>query len=151
MSQIMRLRRVAGNDHHIVDRNNGERHERAFTSLIRDYGLLHEAELLPRSYGGDSWFGKFHPAAGAGAARARCRSIVRGADARQGDAEAARCSATESRSADLKAVQAIYDKVESQGQTLRAEPLHLGLRGRRRGRGAPRRCRRRATSESESA
>jgi succinate dehydrogenase / fumarate reductase, iron-sulfur subunit len=64
MSQIMRLRRVATNDHHIVDRNNGERHERAFTSLIRDYGLLHEAELLPRSYGGDSWFGKFHPRAG---------------------------------------------------------------------------------------
>ena len=28
MSQIMRLRRRAGSDHHIVDRNNGERHER---------------------------------------------------------------------------------------------------------------------------
>src|SRR5579875_867802 len=64
MSQIMRLRRKAGSDHHIVDRNNGHRHEQAFTSLVRDYGLLHEAELLPRSYGGDSWFGKFHPAAG---------------------------------------------------------------------------------------
>jgi succinate dehydrogenase / fumarate reductase iron-sulfur subunit len=65
MSQIMRLRRVAGADHHIVDRNNGHRHEQAFTTLVREYGLLHEAELLPRSYGGDSWFGKFHPAAGA--------------------------------------------------------------------------------------
>jgi len=64
MNQIMRLRRRAGNDHHIVDRNNGDRHERAFVTLIRDYGLLHEAELLPRSLGGDSWFGKFHPAAG---------------------------------------------------------------------------------------
>lgn len=64
MSQIMRLRRIAGSDHHIVDRNNGERHEEAFTTLVRDYGLLHEAELLPRSYGGNSWFGKFHPAAG---------------------------------------------------------------------------------------
>jgi succinate dehydrogenase / fumarate reductase, iron-sulfur subunit len=63
MNQIMRLRRVSG-DHGIVDRNNGHRHEKAFVSLIRDYGLLHEAELLPRSYGGDSWFGKFHPAAG---------------------------------------------------------------------------------------
>ena len=31
---------------------------------MKDYGLLHEAELLPRSYGGNSWFGKFHPAAG---------------------------------------------------------------------------------------
>ena len=35
MSQIMRLRRIAGNDHHIVDRNNGERHERAFVNLIK--------------------------------------------------------------------------------------------------------------------
>ena len=64
MSQIMRLRRIAGSDQKIVDPNNGHRHEKAFVSLVRDYGLLHEAELLPRSYGGDSWFGKFHPAAG---------------------------------------------------------------------------------------
>jgi succinate dehydrogenase / fumarate reductase iron-sulfur subunit len=64
MNQIMRLRRRASDDHHINDRNNGNRHERTVVSLIRDYGLLHEAEMLPRSYGGDSWFGKFHPAAG---------------------------------------------------------------------------------------
>jgi succinate dehydrogenase / fumarate reductase iron-sulfur subunit len=63
MNQIMRLRRKAGDDYKINDRNNGNRHERAFVTLIGDYGLLHEAELLPRSYGGDSWFGKFHPAA----------------------------------------------------------------------------------------
>src|SRR5436305_6793292 len=48
MSQIMRLRRIAGSDHEIEDRNNGHRHEDAFATLIRDYGLLHEAELLPR-------------------------------------------------------------------------------------------------------
>jgi succinate dehydrogenase / fumarate reductase, iron-sulfur subunit len=64
MGQIMRLRRIAGADEHIVDQNNGHRHEEALTTLIRDYGLLHEAELIPRSYGGNSWFGKFHPAAG---------------------------------------------------------------------------------------
>jgi succinate dehydrogenase / fumarate reductase, iron-sulfur subunit len=63
MSQIMRLRRRAGTDHEIVDRNNGHRHEDAFVTLVKDYGLLNEAELLPRSYGGNSWFGKFHPAA----------------------------------------------------------------------------------------
>src|SRR3989440_5228483 len=63
MSQIMRLRRRAGDDYHINDRNNGSRHERAFVTLVGDYGLLNEAELLPRSYGGNSWFGKFHPAA----------------------------------------------------------------------------------------
>jgi succinate dehydrogenase / fumarate reductase, iron-sulfur subunit len=65
MSQIMRLRRRATSDHHIVDRNNGERHESAFVTLVRQGGLLHEAELLPRSYGGDSWFGKFAPKAAA--------------------------------------------------------------------------------------
>jgi succinate dehydrogenase / fumarate reductase iron-sulfur subunit len=64
MSQIMRLRRKAGSDYEIVDGNNGHRHEDAFVTLVRDYGLLNEAELLPRSYGGNSWFGKFHPAAG---------------------------------------------------------------------------------------
>jgi hypothetical protein len=60
----MRLRRRAGSDHGIVDRNNGHRHEQAFGTLVRQGGLLHEAELLPRSYGGDSFFGKFHPEAG---------------------------------------------------------------------------------------
>jgi succinate dehydrogenase / fumarate reductase iron-sulfur subunit len=63
MNQIMRLRRRAGEDFEINDRNNGHRHEDAFVTLIRDYGLLHEAEILPRSYGGNSWFGKFHPEA----------------------------------------------------------------------------------------
>ncbi|HTU28653.1 MAG TPA: succinate dehydrogenase/fumarate reductase iron-sulfur subunit [Solirubrobacteraceae bacterium] len=65
MSQIMRLRRKAGSDYHIDDRNNGSRHEESFTTLVKDYGLLHEAELLPRSFGGNSWFGKFAPGAGA--------------------------------------------------------------------------------------
>jgi succinate dehydrogenase / fumarate reductase iron-sulfur subunit len=64
MSQIMRLRRIAGTDEKIVDRNNGHRHEDSFVTLVRDYGLLHEAELLPRSFGGNSWFGKFAPSAG---------------------------------------------------------------------------------------
>src|SRR3954454_15003971 len=64
MNQIMRLRRRAGDDHGINDRNNGHRHEKSFVNLVRDNGLLWEAELLPRSYGGDSWFGKFAPSAG---------------------------------------------------------------------------------------
>src|SRR3712207_335140 len=61
MNQIMRLRRRATGDHHITDRNNGERHEAAFVTLVKDHGLLWEAELLPRSHGGNSWFGKFAP------------------------------------------------------------------------------------------
>ncbi|MEA2255821.1 MAG: succinate dehydrogenase / fumarate reductase, iron-sulfur subunit [Solirubrobacteraceae bacterium] len=63
MNQIMRLRRRATGDFDIEDRNNGERHEAAFVGLVRDNGLLWEAELLPRSYGGNSFFGKFAPPA----------------------------------------------------------------------------------------
>ena len=114
MGQIMRLRRIAGSDQHIVDRNNGERHEAAVTTLVRDYGLLHEAEMLPRSYGGNSWFGKFHPAAGK-------ELLSLAADGRQGD----RAREDEPKIAifghkipkqDLDAVKAIYDKVESRPQ-----------------------------------
>ena len=58
MNKIWRLRRIAGSDHEIVARNNGHRHEMAFVDNIRKNGLLHEADLLPDSYGG-----KFHPRA----------------------------------------------------------------------------------------
>ncbi|MDQ6915173.1 MAG: succinate dehydrogenase/fumarate reductase iron-sulfur subunit [Actinomycetota bacterium] len=58
MSQIMRLRRIAGREHEIEDRNNGYRHEHAFVENIERNGLLHEADLLADSYGG-----KFHPRA----------------------------------------------------------------------------------------
>jgi succinate dehydrogenase / fumarate reductase iron-sulfur subunit len=59
MSQIMRLRRKAGSDFEIRDRNNGYRHEHAFVKNIRKNGILHEPDLLADSYGG-----KFNPAAG---------------------------------------------------------------------------------------
>jgi succinate dehydrogenase / fumarate reductase, iron-sulfur subunit len=111
MSQIMRLRRVATGDHHIVDRNNGERHERSFVSLIRGYGLLHEAELLPRSYGGDSWFGKFHPAAGAELLDS-LPTIVRAVARRKINPKIAMLG-HRIPSRDLKAVQAIFDTIES--------------------------------------
>jgi succinate dehydrogenase / fumarate reductase iron-sulfur subunit len=58
MSQIMRLRRRASADFEIEDRNNGSRHEHAFVKNVRKNGILHEADLLPDSYGG-----KFHPRA----------------------------------------------------------------------------------------
>jgi succinate dehydrogenase / fumarate reductase, iron-sulfur subunit len=58
MNQIIRLRRRASADHDIEDRNNGARHEHAFVKNIRKNGILHEADLLPDSYGG-----KFHPRA----------------------------------------------------------------------------------------
>jgi succinate dehydrogenase / fumarate reductase iron-sulfur subunit len=58
MSQIMRLRRIAAREYGIDDRNNGHRHVAAFTKNIEKNGLLHEADLLPDSYGG-----KLHPRA----------------------------------------------------------------------------------------
>jgi succinate dehydrogenase / fumarate reductase iron-sulfur subunit len=51
MDQIMRLRRRATADFEIKDSNNGYGHEKAFTGLIEKYGTLHEAQLLPRSFG----------------------------------------------------------------------------------------------------
>jgi succinate dehydrogenase / fumarate reductase iron-sulfur subunit len=111
MSQIMRLRRIATQDHHIVDRNNGERHERSFVTLIRNYGLLHEAELLPRSYGGDSWLGKFHPAAGEQLLQS-LPTIARAVTRRKISVKLAMLG-HRIPSRDLKAVRSIFDKVDS--------------------------------------
>jgi succinate dehydrogenase / fumarate reductase iron-sulfur subunit len=64
MSQIMRLRRRATNDHGIRDVNNGFGHEKAFVDLIETYGTLFEAQLLPRSFGEGSMIrGQTKPAA----------------------------------------------------------------------------------------
>jgi succinate dehydrogenase / fumarate reductase, iron-sulfur subunit len=114
MGQIMRLRRIATSDHHIVDQNNGERHEAAFTGLIRDNGLLWEAELLPRSYGGNSWFGKFAPPAGKellSSLPSIVKALVRGKVTPMGALKPHRIPKP-----DLKAVQAIYEKIESREQ-----------------------------------
>jgi len=111
MGQIMRLRRIAIGDHHIVDQNNGERHEAAFTTLIKDNGLLWEAELLPRSYGGNSWFGKFAPPAGKellSSLPAILKAVVRGKVTPMGALKPHKIPKP-----DLKAVQAIYEKIES--------------------------------------
>ncbi|MEZ5120809.1 MAG: succinate dehydrogenase/fumarate reductase iron-sulfur subunit [Solirubrobacterales bacterium] len=116
MSQIMRLRRRAGTDHHIKDRNNGERHESAFVTLVRDYGMLHEAELLPRSYGGDSWFGKFHPKAGAellDSLPSITRAVMRGKVTPK-----LALMGHKIPSNDLKSVKRIYKKVEGRDERL---------------------------------
>jgi ferredoxin len=114
MSQIMRLRRRAGNDHHIVDVNNGERHEAAFTTLVRNNGLLWEAELLPRSYGGNSWFAKFAPPAGK-ELLSSLPSIIKGLLRRKVTPAAALKPHRIPRE-DLKAVQAIYDRIEGRDE-----------------------------------
>ena len=50
MNQIMRLRRLAGDEHDIDDVNNGRRHERAFVKNIEKKGTLDESALLQDSY-----------------------------------------------------------------------------------------------------
>ena len=54
MNQIMRLRRRATDDYGIKDSNNGYGHEKAFINIIERWGTLHEAQLLPRSFGDGS-------------------------------------------------------------------------------------------------
>jgi succinate dehydrogenase / fumarate reductase iron-sulfur subunit len=111
MNQIMRLRRIAGTDHGIVDRNNGHRHEQAFGTLVRENGLLWEAELLPRSYGGDSWFGKFAPSAGremVSSLPAITTALLRRKVTLMGALKPHKLPKE-----DLAAVQKIYDSVES--------------------------------------
>ncbi len=49
MDQIMRLRRLAGEEG-IVDRNNGHSHENAFVKIIEKKGTLDESLLLQESY-----------------------------------------------------------------------------------------------------
>jgi succinate dehydrogenase / fumarate reductase iron-sulfur subunit len=50
MNQIMRLRRLAGDEHDIQDVNNGRNHELAFVKLIEKKGTLDESALLQESY-----------------------------------------------------------------------------------------------------
>jgi succinate dehydrogenase / fumarate reductase iron-sulfur subunit len=111
MGQIMRLRRIATGDQQIVDQNNGERHEASFTTLIKDYGLLHEAEILPRSYGGNSWFGKFAPAAGK-ELLSSLPVVIKGVLRGKFNPKIA-LFGHKIPSADLKAVQSIFEKIES--------------------------------------
>ena len=125
MGQIMRLRRIATSDYEIVDPNNGRRHEAAFTTLVRGYGLNHESELLARSYGGNSWFGKFAPAAGK-ELLSSLPLIIKGVLRGKFNPKIA-IFGHKLRKQDLDAVRAIYEKVE--GRERRYE-LNLYVTGR---------------------
>jgi succinate dehydrogenase / fumarate reductase, iron-sulfur subunit len=114
MGQIMRLRRIAIDDHHIVDQNNGERHAAAFTTLVKDNGLLWEAELLPRSYGGNSWFGKFAPPAGK-ELLSSLPTIIKGL-LRGKLTPMAALKPHKIPKSDLRSVQSIYEKIEGRDE-----------------------------------
>ena len=123
MSQIMRLRRIAGADHEIDDRNNGHRHEKAFVNNIERNGLLHEADLLPDSYGG-----KFHP-----------RAVPELLDSLPVILQALRRGKVTPKKALLHQHKADKDVKRDlpagprEGRALRAQPVRRGLRGRRGG------------------
>jgi succinate dehydrogenase / fumarate reductase iron-sulfur subunit len=111
MSQIMRLRRRAIHDHGIEDRNNGERHEDAFVTLVRKYGLLNEVEIIPRSHAGNSSLAKFKPAA----AKELASSLPSIAKAllRRKVTPAAVLKPHKLAKRDLKQIERIYKEVES--------------------------------------
>jgi succinate dehydrogenase / fumarate reductase iron-sulfur subunit len=111
MSQIMRLRRRAIHDHGIEDRNNGERHEEAFATLVRQYGLLNEVEIIPRSHAGNSSLAKFKPAA----AKELASSLPSIAKAllRRKVTPAAALKPHKLAKRDLKQIDRIYEEVES--------------------------------------
>ena len=94
-------------------------------TLVRDYGLLNEAELLPRSFGGNSWFGKFHPAAGHGAAVKSLPTIVPAVLRGKVSTKIAMFGHKLAKP-DLDAVKRMYKKVE--GRTERVE-LNLYVSG----------------------
>jgi succinate dehydrogenase / fumarate reductase, iron-sulfur subunit len=112
----MWLRRRATGDHHIVDRNNGERHEAAFVSLVKDHGLLWEAELLPRSHGGNSWFGKFAPKAGLELLDSL--PVITKALLRRKVTPMGALKPHNIPKSDLEEIQAIYEKVESREERI---------------------------------
>jgi hypothetical protein len=81
---------------------------------VRNYGLLHEAELIPRSYGGNSWFAKFTPAAGK-ELLSSLPVIVRGLLRGKLNPKIAIFGHKIPKD-DLKAVQSIYEKIEGREQ-----------------------------------
>ena len=126
MNQIMRLRRVAGRDHQIDDGNNGGRHERSFTNLVRDYGILWEAEVLPRSYGGDSRLAKLSPKAGGELLQSLpviAKALLRGKVTLKGALKPHRLPKD-----DLKQIKRIYETVEGREAGERFE-LNLYISG----------------------
>jgi succinate dehydrogenase / fumarate reductase iron-sulfur subunit len=85
-------------------------------TLVRGYGLLHEAELLPRSYGGNSWFGKFAPPAGLELIDSL--PVITKAVLRRKVTPKAAMFGHKIPSGDLKGIQRIFDEIESKPQRL---------------------------------
>jgi succinate dehydrogenase / fumarate reductase, iron-sulfur subunit len=126
MDQIMRLRRRATGDYDIRDINNGYGHEKAFVDLIETYGTLHEAQLLPRSFGEGSLVrGQTKPAAVAQLV-ANLPTAMRGLKAGKVSPSKA---LWHKKLGDQKEVRRIYDEVESHDERLELNTYIVGESG----------------------
>ncbi len=96
MSQIMRLRRRAGTDEEIVDRNNGYRHEQAFVDARAGLRPAQRGRAAAAVMGRELVVRQVPPGSRQGAAEVAAGDRPGGA-ARQGLARRSRCSVTSSR------------------------------------------------------
>jgi succinate dehydrogenase / fumarate reductase, iron-sulfur subunit len=126
MNQIMRLRRRATGDYEIKDQNNGYGHERAFAGLIEKYGTLHEAQLLPRSFGDGSLVkGQLRPS-GAQQLTRELPTAFRGL--RSGKVTPKK-ALLHPKLPDQKQVRRIYHEVESHGERIELNLYIVGELG----------------------
>jgi succinate dehydrogenase / fumarate reductase, iron-sulfur subunit len=126
MNQIMRLRRRATADYDIKDANNGYGHEKAFTGLIEKYGTLHEAQLLPRSFGEGSLVkGQTKPAA-VKQLLANTPTALRGLNAGKVKPTAV---LWHNKLPDQKQVRRIYKEIESQDERIELNLYIVGESG----------------------
>jgi succinate dehydrogenase / fumarate reductase iron-sulfur subunit len=126
MSQIMRLRRKATNDYEIKDNNNGFGHEKAFINLIEKYGTLHEAQLLPRSFGDGSLIkGQTEP----GAVKQLVESLPTAARGLKSGKVTPKKALLHPKLPDQKQVRRIFKEIESKEERLELNLYIVGEEG----------------------
>ena len=126
MSQIMRLRRRATGDYGIKDSNNGYGHEKAFVDIIERWGTLHEAQLLPRSFGDGSLVkGQTRPAA----VRQLVDSLPTAARGLARRKITPRKALIHPKLPDQKEVRRIYEEIESRDERIELNLYIVGEEG----------------------
>jgi len=126
MDQIMRLRRRATDDHGIKDSNNGYGHEQAFVNIVERWGTLHEAQLLPRSFGDGSLVkGQLKP----DAARQMTQNLPTALRGLRSGKVSPRKALLHPKLPDQKQVRRIFKEIESKGERLELNLYIVGESG----------------------
>jgi succinate dehydrogenase / fumarate reductase iron-sulfur subunit len=126
MDQIMRLRRRATGDFEIKDDNNGYGHEKAFVNLIEKYGTLHEAQLLPRSFGQGSLVrGQTEP----GAVKQLVENVPTAIRGLRSGKVTPRKALLHPKLPDQKQVRRVFSEVESKGERVELNLYIVGESG----------------------